>query len=58
MGDRKLTASNAIERREVVSQLVATAMREQKLDYDSAYALVQREQPALFSAMQQPAERK
>jgi hypothetical protein len=51
MGDRKVSIANVSDRREAVQTLVKTEMESSKSDYDTAFARVQKNNPALFEAM-------
>jgi hypothetical protein len=50
-GERKIEIANAEQRRALVQELVREAMAAGPLDYDTAFARVQRSHPALFEAM-------
>jgi len=54
-GARKAEIANATERRDAVDTLVKAEMAANGGDYDRAFAAVQKANPALFSAMKQPA---
>jgi hypothetical protein len=53
-GDRKVELSNAVERKEMVTEIVNERMQTTKCSYDAAYTWAQKEHPALFSAMEKP----
>jgi hypothetical protein len=54
MGGRKVEIANASGRRHTVASLVKTEMETARCDYDTAFARVQKTNPALFEAMKQP----
>lgn len=56
VGTRKIDVSVANERREAVTDLVNAEMASSKCDYTTAFARVQKANPALFEAMKQPAK--
>ncbi|NOS70063.1 MAG: hypothetical protein HOP33_09040 [Verrucomicrobia bacterium] len=53
-GSRKVELANAADRREMVVELVNEEIATARVDYDTAYARVQKKHPALFEAMTQP----
>ncbi len=55
LGARKAEIANATARRDALDTLVKTEMANNGGDYDRAFAVVQKSNPALFSAMKQPA---
>ena len=54
LGARKAEIANATDRRETLDTLIKTEMSANALDYDHAFVVVQKNNPALFSAMKQP----
>lgn len=54
LGPRKAEIANVSARRDVLDTLVKTEMTNNGGDYDRAFAIVQKSNPALFSAMKQP----
>ena len=54
LGGRKSEIANMGERRDALETLVKTEMAKNGGDYDRAFAVVQKANPALFSAMKQP----
>jgi hypothetical protein len=56
MGDRKVSIANASDRRDALQTLVKTEMETGKVDYDTAFARVQKNNPALFEAMKPAAK--
>jgi hypothetical protein len=55
LGSRKAEIAGIGERRDALDTLVKTEMTANGGDYDRAFASVQKSNPALFSAMKQPA---
>ncbi len=53
-GGRKFDIANAAQRSETVKRLVAEIEKRDACDYNTAYARVQAEYPALFADMKQP----
>ncbi len=54
LGSRKAEIADMGERRDALEALVKTEMANNGGDYDRAFAVVQKANPALFSAMKQP----
>ncbi len=54
VGARKVSIANAADRQALVRELVSNLMKERNLDYDEAYAAVEKANPTLFEAMKQP----
>jgi hypothetical protein len=54
LGARKADIANVSDRRDTLDTLIKTEMTDRGLDYDRAFAAVQKSNPALFSAMKQP----